>query len=256
MRVRSSLLALCFLVATPVLAAPPFGNGTNILHLTLRTDLVPQAPATAEGNVSLMLRQQGHADVQKLRLEASGLVVGAPYHVFVLQRGGALPVEVPEAAFEADAHGEVTLKLMHVQNTNLDPLTDVLSIEIRDIANAVVLSADLTDPAWLQYLVKRRLDKSGVDMDAEGGLFLKQSGSKAQFRLKAANLAATSDYTVAINCTDVSTLTCDYVQPFTTDQKGRLDIKSLSGTPPAPFDMTQVFVVDAGDQVVLSTELP
>ena len=261
MRVQSSLLALCFLVATPALAA---GKGTDILHLTLRTALEAQGGTNAEGEVSLKLRQQGGADVQKFRLEARNLDADAPYHVFVLLRGATEPIEVP-VAFDADTNGAAALKRMHIGHKNnsgktfpagLDPLTDLLALEIHDDADNVVLAADLTDPDWLQYLVKRRLDASGADLDAEGTLFLKQHGAAALFRLKAANLAPTADYTLAINCVDVATLDCAYVETFTTDANGRLDIGSLPGTPPAPFDMTQVFLLDAADQVVLGTELP
>lgn len=263
MGLRTRLIALCFVLTTPALAAPGFaaGKGTDILHLTLRTDLAANADPDAEGTLSLKLRQQGGADVQKLQLEVSHLAPDAPYHLFVLLRDAIAPIEV--LAFDTDENGEASLKLMHIGHgngsgkkfpTGLDPLTDVLAIEIRDAADATVLDADLSDPGQVQYLVKRRLDNGSVG--AEGALFLKQHGSKALFRLKAANLATTADYTLAINCTDVATLNCAYVEIFTTDADGRLDIKSLPGMPPAPLDMTQVVLIDDMSQVVLSTELP
>ena len=258
MRLRTRLIALCFVLTTPALAAPGFaaGKGTDILHLTLRTDLETNADPDAEGRLSLKLRQQGGADVQKLRLEASQLAPGAPYHLFVLLRGALDPIEVP-VAFDTDEDGEASLKLMHIGHGNssakkfpagLDPLTDVLAIEIRDDAGAIVLDADLTDPDWLQYLVKRRLDNGGGDTDAAGALFMKEHGSKVHFRLEAANLDPNADYTLAINGADIETLP--------TDAGGRLDIKSLPGGAPAPFDMTQVELIDAFDMVVLSTVLP
>jgi hypothetical protein len=263
----SSLLILCFLAATPALAASPFagGKGTDILHLTLRTALMAPAGPNPEGEVSLKLRQQGHADVQKFTLEASGLVGGAPYDVFLLLRGATDPIQVPQLAFEANPDGQASVKLMHLGHTNnsgktfpaaeLDPLSDLLAIEIHDAGDNLVLSADLTDPDWLQYLVKRRLDNPGVDPDAEGGLFLKQHGSQESFRLRAVNLTGMADYRLAINCPNgVPAPACEF-GPFTTDAKGRLDITNAPGTPP-PFDMTQVLLIDGGDQVVLSTELP
>lgn len=258
MRLRTRLIALCFVLTTPALAAPGFaaGKGTDILHLTLRTDLAANADPDAEGTLSLKLRQQGGADVQKLGLEVSHLAPDAPHHLFVLLRDATAPIEV--LTFDTDEDGEASLKLMHIGHKNgsgkkfpagLDPLTDVLAIEIRDAADAIVLDAELSDPGRLQYLVKRRLDNGSVG--AEGRLFLKQHGSKALFRLEAANLEPNMGYTLAI-----SDVTGETLIPVMTDGEGRLEIKSLPGGAPAPFDMTQVELIDAFDMVVLSTVLP
>jgi hypothetical protein len=253
-------------LATPALAAPGFaaGKGTDILHLTLRTNLAANQDPDAEGSLSLSLRQQGGADVQKLRLDVSGLEAGATYQLFPQLRDGTVPTDFP--TFDTDEHGEASLKLMHIGHGNgsgknfpadLDPLTDVLALEIRSEDGTVVaLDADLTNPDSLQYLVKRRLDNAGADPDAEGLLSLKQHGSKALFRLKASNLAPSGGYTLAINCADVVALDCEYVDPsLTADARGRLDIEAQPGMP-APFDMTQVVLIDATNQLVLSTELP
>lgn len=260
---RAQIWLVCIVAALLAAASSFAAKGTDILHLALRTHLAPTADA--EGALTLKLRQQGGADVQKLRLELGGLVAEAPYQLFVLLRDATEWSYV--SSFDTDEDGEASLKLMHIGHGNnpakkfpagLDPLADVLAIEIRNDADAVVLDADVTDPHWLQYLVKRRLDNEGVDTDAEGALFLKEHGSKALFRLKAANLDPNADHTLAINCTDVATLTCAYVETsLTTDADGRLDIKGLSGSmPPAPFDMTQVVLIDDMGQAVLSTELP
>ena len=265
MRMPSSLLALCFLIATPALAASPFGGGkgTDILHLTLRTALdapqgAPQPPP--EGELSLKLRQQGHADVQKFTLEASGLVGGDTYHLALQLRGGSGATEVPGSEFQADPDGTASLKLMHLGHVNkpgktfpagLDPLSDVALFEIHDVNHIPVLTADVTHPDFLQYLVKRRLDTTS---DAEGSLLLKQHASKESFRLRAANLAA-GDYRLAINCPGgVPDASCEF-GPFPADAKGRLDITNPPGIP-APFDLTQVLLIDVNDAVVLSTDLP
>ena len=269
MRRRNLWLAGCLVVAA--LAAPSSlaAQGKNVLHLTLRTGFEPSADLGnpdpgAEGSLDLKLRQQGHADVQKLRLEVGHLTPTTEYTLWVLR--DAMEDEVQR--FVTDAKGEASLKLMHLGHGNnpakkfhdaLDPLTDVLTLQVRTAdGTVVVLGADLSDPDWLQYLVKRQLDSEVPGSNAEGTLFLKEHGSKVLFRLRAANLDVdpSADYTLAINCTDVATLTCAYVETFTADAEGRLDIKGLPGTPPAPFDMTDLALVDAGNQVVLSTDLP
>jgi hypothetical protein len=115
----------------------------------------------------------------------------------------------------------------------------------------VLLDADLTAPDRLQYLVKRRMTSSGVDDDAAGSLFMKESGTKLLFRLRAANLDADTGYTLAISAGLTETLF-----PVTTDADGRLDLKELPGGAPTPFQMTEVELRDGADMVVLGSELP
>ncbi|MEN8161370.1 MAG: hypothetical protein ABFS41_14970 [Myxococcota bacterium] len=264
MRLHPALLAALLLTAPAALAAK---GGTNVLHLSLRSALVAtDADPDAAGRLDVKLRQQGKADVQKLTFEVSGLEPDSTYHLFLLHRGEMDAMEV--ASFMTDADGEASLKLKHLGHKNqankkfpgpgFDPLTDVLALEVRDGGDGVVLEADLTMPDKLSYLVKRRLDNEGVDADAEGTLFMKDKGTSARFRLKVANLdlVPSADYTLAINCDDVSILDCEYVETFTADEGGKLDVKELPGTPPAPFHMTDVPLVDGNGDVVLSTTLP
>jgi hypothetical protein len=256
MSVRTSLIGLCCLIALPALGAPPSEKG-NVLHLGIRTHFEPD-----QGNLELKLRQQGHADVQKLRLEVGGLTAGATYHLVVLREG----TESDVFPFVADENGEASLKLMHIGHKDvpgkkfpagLDPLSDVLAMEIRDDpGGATVLSADLSEPDSLRYLVKRRLTNSGVDMDAAGTLFMKEHDAQVLFRLRAVNLGESADYVLGINCTSFAPLTCAYVGSFSTDAGGRLEIKGLPDGAPTPFEITDVALIDDADQVVLSTELP
>jgi hypothetical protein len=260
MRLHIHLIALC-LLAAPALAAPPFAGkgGTDILHLTLRTELTSSVQG-ASGSLSAKLRQQGRADVQKLQLELSGLADGADYFLFAVLRDDS---EVEVDSFQTQ-NGEASFKLMHLGHNQaagkqfpagLDPLSEVQALEIRDGAGGVLLAADLTAPDKFKYLVKRRLTSSGVDGDAAGLLFMKESNTKAQFRLRAGNLEANMDYALGINCTDAAALACDYAETFPTDADGRLDIEALPDLAPLPFDMTDVSLVFGGE-VVLSTELP
>jgi hypothetical protein len=265
MKTRSALLASVLLAAAP--AALAAKGGTDVLHLSMRSELVAtDVDPDAEGTLSVKLRQQGKADVQKFTFKVGGLEPNATHHLFLLHRDAVDPVEV--ASFDADEDGEASLKLKHLGHKDhpnkkfpgpgFDPLSDVLALEVRNDADAIVLKADLSSPDKLGYLVKRRLENDGPDEDAEGRLFMKDKGTSSRFRLKVANLdlAPSADYRLAINCDDVSALDCEYVEVFTADEDGKLDVKELPGTPPAPFQMTDVSLVDGSDDVVLSTELP
>lgn len=261
MRLQVHLIALCFLLATPALAAPPFGKGgTDILHLALFTEFAPAADPDAAGSLSAKLRQQGRADVQKLQLEVSNLAPDTTHHLFLSLRDVVDPVEV--LSFDTDANGEASLKLMHLGHKNasgkkfpvdLDPLSDVLGMDIRsaDALNVPLLEADLTAPDRLQYLVKRRLDNTGADADAAGSLFMKESSTKVQFRLRAGNLEPNAGYTLAIFAGLTET-----TFPVTTDADGRLDLKELPAGAPTPFQMTGLELRDGADMAVLETELP
>ena len=260
MSLRMNLIALGFVLAAPALAAPFGGNGSNVLHLSLRTAFGPEADADAAGSLAAKLRQQGHADVQKLQLEVSGLAENTTHHLFLSLRGVVDPVDV--LSFDTDENGEASLKLMHLGHKDvpgkkfpldLDPLSDVLGMDIRSEAdlNLVLLAADVTAPDQLRYLVKRRLDPNeSIDADAAGLLFMKESATKVQFRLRAGNLEADTGYTLAFLTAGGET-----TFPVTTDADGALDLKELPVGAPAPFEMTGL-ELRLGTDVVLSTTLP
>jgi hypothetical protein len=248
MRVQTTLLALSLALATPALGAPG-GKGTDVLHLTVRAALEGTGvDADAAGGVAAMLRQQGNADIQKLQLEVSGLEPETDYTLWALLRGAMDPVEA--LGFETDANGEASLKLMkNGVPMALDPLVDVLALEIRNGADEVVLEADLTDPDFLQYLVKRRLDNDGVDGDAAGSILLKAGPGKAQLRVSASGLDPNADYALTLDGVEVETLT--------TDAAGRLNAKrDLPGGPAEVLDIELLELLNAADESVLSSELP
>jgi len=267
MKLRTGWIALCCVcvLSMPALAGPPFGKGgTDILHLTLHTGFAPNADPDATGSLGAKLRQQGAADVQKLQLEVGQLAPDATHRLFLWLRDGVDPVEV--LAFDTDENGEASLKLMHVGHKNasgkkfpgeLDPLSDVLAMEIRDDAGtSVLLDADLTAPDRLGYLVKRRLTgEPAVDADAAGSLFMKErskeGSAKVLFRLRAGNLDANTGYTLAFFAGLTET-----TFPVTTDADGRLELKELPVGAPAPFQMTGLELRNGTPDVVLSTELP
>jgi hypothetical protein len=248
MRVQTTLLALSLALATPALAAPG-GKGSDILHLTVRVAFEGTGlDADAAGDVAAMLRQQGNADIQKLQLELSGLEPEADYELWALLRGALDPVEA--LGFEAGADGAASLKLMkNGVPMALDPLVDVLALEVRNGADEVVLEADLTDPDFLQYLVKRRLDNDGVDGDAAGSIMLKAGPGKAQLRLSAIDLDPNADYALTLDGVEVETLT--------SDGAGRLNAKGdLPGGPADVLDIELLELRNGADESVLSTELP
>lgn len=248
MRIRARLVALsmCAFVA-PAFAAPG-GKGTDVLHLTARAALLDAGVETgAAGDLSVSLRQQGNADVQKARLEVSGLTPETTYHLFALRRGANVPVEV--LAFDTDGDGTATLKtLKQGLPALLDPLVDVLAVEVRNGGDQVVLSADLTQPDFLQYLAKRKLGNDGVDLDAAGSLILRSNGRASKLRLRASGLDPNADYTLVINGVAGA--------PLAADAKGRLTSRELPAGAPDALAIEQVELHDGTDTSVLSATIP
>lgn len=248
MWLRTICVAVSLALAGPALAGPG-GKGTDVLHLTVRSGFeATGVEADAVGDVSASLRRQGNADIQKLEFEVAGLVPDSGYTLWALLRGAMDPVEA--LAFDTDGDGEASLKLMkNGLPMALDPLVDVLALEVRNEADEVVLDADLTDPDFLQYLVKRRLDNDGVDGDAAGGILLKAGPGKAQLRISAIGLDPNTDYTLVIDGAPLVTLS--------SDGAGRLkDKRDLPGGPADVLDIELLELRNGADQSVLSTELP
>jgi hypothetical protein len=135
-------------------------------------------------------------------------------------------------------HGRLTLPAA------LNPLSTVHALSINNSSNQTVLSADLTSPNKLQYLVKSDLSTDTVDAT----LRIKATASETQFRLTASGLMPASDYLLALNGT--------VVQTNTSDAKGSLAIKSLLENPVEILDVTSVALWDSSSNVVLSTTLP
>jgi hypothetical protein len=247
MSLRALLLLVPALATAPAFAGPGGKGGTDVLHLTMRSAFdATGVVMTADGDVAASLRQQGNADIQKVMLEVSGLAPDTGYALFALLRGAMDPVEV--LAFDTDADGAAALKLMKGGlPAELDPIADVLALEVRDDADQVVLDADLADPDSLQYLVKRALENEGVLADAAGSLFLKAGPGQTRFRLAASGLEPGAGYTLVVDGASAA---------LTADDDGRLATRELPAGAPDALAIESVELRDGADQVVLSAELP
>jgi hypothetical protein len=106
-----------------------------------------------------------------------------------------------------------------------------------------VLSADLTMPNQLQYLIKRDLSSGSVS----AGLRIKATTSQTQFRLNASGLAATNDYYLVVNG--------GIVQTNTSDANGNLNVTSLASTLPI-LQVNSLALWDTSSNVVVNTTLP
>jgi hypothetical protein len=158
--------------------------------------------------------------------------------------------------FNADARGRLSAEYRDLGNGQgighgrlplpsvLEPVSQVRELWIFNSATQAVLTADLTVPDRLEYLIKRDLSTNSV-----GALLRIQANTHmTQFRLTASGLNPTNDYLLVLNG--------GVVQTNSTDSKGRLVIKSLLVVPTEILQVHSLALWDNASNVVTSTTLP
>jgi hypothetical protein len=248
----SVTLALTLLLASSSRAT---AGGTDILHLTSVTVMTNNnVEPNADGVVAVSQKEQGHANNQTLAIAVRSLTASNTYELVAIFDNDTNVVDV--GPFTTDARGKADFKFTSLGRGHgggkhstalpdgLNPVSLVREVDIVDTNMQVILSADLSSPNKLQYLVKRNISTN----DVKASLFTQASQKKTHFRLQATGLATNADYQLVLND--------EVVQTNTANTKGRLDIHSLTDTPPYILDVRSVALWDSSSNVVLQTELP
>ena len=131
----------------------------------------------------------------------------------------------------------------------LNPINKILSLAVADVNTQSVMSADLTNPDSLQYLVKRGMHNDGVENSAAAGLRIHATKNFVQFGLRASGLTPSASYFLAIN----------NAQPYTdltTDTSGNASVNALPVGAPDILDITNLAILNSSSNSVLSTTLP
>jgi hypothetical protein len=256
-KVLLTLSATSFLTAALVVTAmaAPAKHGTDILHLFSNTPMTNNgALSNASGSVSVRQNEQGHANNQELDIRAKGLDTNTTYQLLALVNDDTNATQVTN--FTSDAKGRGTLLFRQFGNGHgmghdrvplpalLNPVSDVRAITIADTNSQAVLSADLTAPNRLEYLVKRDISSNSID----ASLRIHGTTRQTQFRLLVSGLNPTNDYLLVLNG--------GIVQTNSTDKKGRLVIRSLLENPGDILDVHSVALWDTASNVLVSTTLP
>lgn len=256
-RLTLMLLACASIGAITVLADPKSGgggHGTDILHYAVaKTMSNDGVESNAAGNVQAHQNEQGHADNQQLNISVSGLTGAATYEL--LANGDTNLAD--GISFTTDASGAAALQYRSQGNGNggghghgrsplpsvFDPVSSVAQIAVMNSSTQAVLSADMTNPNSLQYLIKRNLSTGNVD----ASLRIHATTGQTQFRLSASGLTGTSNYLLVLNG--------NVAQTYTADTNGDLQISSLpySG---GILTLNSLALWDASSNVVFTTQLP
>ena len=227
-------------------------GGTDILHYAVTKTMANDGvESNAVGSVQAHQNKQGHADNQQLNISVSGLTANGSYAL--LANGGTNLSD--GVSFTTDTNGGAKLQYRSQGNGHglghgksalpaaLDPLSAISQLDVFNTSTQAVLTADMTMPDQLQYLIKRNLSTSTVD----ASLRIHATTAQTQFDLKASGLNATNDYLLVVNGAVVETNTAD--------SNGKLDINSLpiSGS---ILSVSSLQLWDASSNVVLTTTLP
>jgi hypothetical protein len=233
-------------------------GGTSILHWMVTTKMVASGVESGvRGSVNANQNKQGNADNQRLTIAAAGLQSNATYLLVAVTVADTNPVVV--ADFPTNAKGVGLVKYVYKNNGKgnaggtslpvvLNPISDIQGLGIANGSTQTVLSADLTDPDKLQYLVSRSLTNDGIESGAAASLRIKATQKSVQFRLLASGLLATSGYFLAVN--DVLDTN------VTTDAAGNLSFNALPAGTPDVLDIHTLAILNSSSNSVLSTTLP
>jgi hypothetical protein len=248
----SATLALAMLFASPTRAA---AGGTDILHfmaVKIMTDTGVEPGAG--GAVVASQKKQGNANNQQLHILMTGLGTNESYELVAAIDADTNQMDI--TSFLTDARGNAYLQYSSLGNghgggkhtsalpANLDPVSLIRNVEIINSNNDVVLTADLSMPDKLQYLVKKSLSNGDVTASLE----IKATTRSTRFRLQSTGLTPNTDYLLVFND--------EVMQTNSSSSTGRLDIHTLAETPSAILDVRSVELRDASNNVVLQTGLP
>lgn len=234
--------------ASLFIAAVAFAKqgGTSILHLTVTVPFT----GTGAGTVIADHKEQGHAEKESLNINATGLAANADYVLLAsTTKNGNLTAA---ATLTTDSNGAINIRYGHPKGGSLpallDPVSGLRTLEISVGGTQTVLTADMTAPSSIQYLVKDSLHNDGIESGAAGTLRVKSNGQQNQLRIRASGLTASSTYYLAFNG--------DIAKTLESDAKGGLSIASLPGGSPDILDITGIAILNGSSNSVLSATLP
>jgi hypothetical protein len=255
--------------ASNLLAQVSSSRGTDILHYSVLERMVNGTGLAAPaGRVQALHKAQGQTERQDLDIYVWYLDKTASYQLAYatdLKDDGTFDWKPLVETFTPNRLGRATFLYRKVSHGTLAhgrlPLADALApvsvvkaigvfklnmVEGVPVPNELVLSADLTDPDRLGYLVKRNLSTDSV----RAYLRIQGNRQQAQFRLVAYDLTPNMDYHLFLNGVDV--------KMGTTGPLGGLVIQFPLVEPLEVLGLWSVELKDTADppNVIVSTSLP
>ena len=242
--IRKSVLAagITAMTVTTMFAASSNKQGTEVVHYTAKAAMTNDGvEPSASGSVQATQATQGNSDKETLTVTAKGLTPSTDYSLFATTNGTSADVD----GFTTDAKGgaKLTLSTSGKSKKNAGPpptpLTTVTEVDIVG-TNGPVLTADMTSPSSLKYMVKKQ-DTTG---NVTGNVNLSASTKSAKLNLTASGLSTNTDYILTFNG--------GIIQTNTSDSKGNLKI-TTSGSTTNGQNVLSITEVDLEDSTASTT---
>ncbi|HXT11683.1 MAG TPA: hypothetical protein VN873_08970 [Candidatus Angelobacter sp.] len=257
---KTVLVAGAALLMAPSLFAKHGGGrqGTDVLHFAIKESFTNDTASSgsdetgAKGTVTLNQAEQGSANKETMKIVITGLDPNTDYSLDAITSDNPSSTDVQDFTSDGKGHASLSFsnsgkgkKNIDLGGTDLDPVSHVLELDVVRVDNGLaVLTADLTNPSSLKYLVKRDISSDTTP----ASLSISSSRSRTSFRLTASGLDASTDYDLVFNGSTHQTVT--------TDANGNLTVTSVT-LPDNILDLNSVALMDAADTTtIVSTTLP
>jgi len=250
-------LALAFTTLLTQATEKPHAPKKDILHLFMQERMANEGViADAQGKVDIHENLQSKGKEQDIHINVSGLEANGAYLLTALIDGDTNSTSILE--FSTDREGKASVEFRekgksksdgkgHIRQAlpaALNPVSGIRELTVLDINEQAVLTADLTSPDKLEYLLKRDLSTGSI----KASLQIKGKANKGQVQLGASGLSANSEYSLALNGS--------VAQTGTTDEHGKLNLRTEMDHPLDILALQSVTLTDSASNVVVSTTLP
>jgi hypothetical protein len=230
----------------------------HVFHWQLSVNMVPSGvESNASGRVKAKVEKEGNSYNQKLTVSVKDLKSRKHYQLWAQVEGSSNFVEV--AGFTTKHDGHQHLKFVKKGTGKghaggkplpaiLDPIGNIVALEIANMDTQTVLTANLTAPKKLDYELKRRLHNDGVEPAARATVSIHVTDHKEEFNLDAHHLMPAKTYFLALNGVIATNLM--------SKADGNLAVRSLPARAPAALDIASLAILNSQTNSILSTTLP
>ena len=262
MTIRSKALRLWLVIfaGTTGLAQAALTGPNMIRYSVDETFTATGVAPDATGRAQVLDKKDGEAGHQRLRVTVAHLDPRTSY-TLLAEAGDTLAViTISEFTTTGLGRGIVSLSENAVLTRRglrktaagrralpegLSPLTEVRSLMIADPSGQVVLTVALHESAAMSFALTSVFENTGNDPEAIGCLAVACQNGSVQFRLFAAGQS--SQFTFCVNDSPVGTYQADYT--------GRISIGAFPHAAPSPLLFQKLCVRNAGNAVVLQSNV-